>query len=101
MAEALRCGIIGFDYGHQGAFAGALARHPDARIVGVADLPDASEVARQRGREFADGAGAPYFEDVAELLDAEGVGAVSLCAPPPRNPEIAAELASRLSLIHI
>ncbi len=96
MAEGpLRCGIIGFDYGHQGAFAGSLAKHPDTRIVGVADLPDAPEVARRRGREFAAGAGVPYFDDLAALLDAEAVEAVSLCAPPTRNPEVVAELAAR------
>ena len=95
MADRLRCGIVGFGYGHQGAFAGALAKHSGAEIVGVADLPDAPEVARQRGREFAQRVGVAYFDDFAELLDAEDVEAVSLCLPPARNPEVVAELASR------
>ncbi len=95
MADSpLRCGIIGFDYGHQGAFAGSLANHPDAQIVGVADLPDAPPAARERGHEFAAGAGVPYFDDLAELLDAQAPEAVSLCLPPARNPEIVVELAS-------
>ncbi|MGD9496925.1 MAG: Gfo/Idh/MocA family protein [Armatimonadota bacterium] len=95
MAEPVRFGVIGFDFGHQGAFAGSLAQHPDAAIVGVADLPDASEVARQRGREFAASVGAPYFDDLAELLDAQAPAAVSLCLPPARNPEVVAVLCAR------
>lgn len=95
MAEPVRFGIIGFDFGHQAAFATSLAQHPDATIVGVADLPDASETARQRGREFAASAGAPYFDDLAELLEAQAPAAVSLCLPPARNPEVVEELCAR------
>jgi len=95
MADPIRFGIIGFDFGHQGAFATSLAKHTDAAIAGVADLPDASEAARQRGREFAASAGTPYFDDFAELLDAEAPAAVSLCLPPARNAEVVAELCAR------
>jgi len=96
VAEApVRCGTIGFDYGHQGAFAGSLAKHPDAAIVGVADLPDAPDEARRRGWEFASRHGVPYFDDLADLLDAQAPEMVSLCLPPSRNLEIVAELASR------
>jgi len=95
MAETLRCGIIGFDYGHQGAFAGSLAEHPGAQIVGVADLPGDGEDAHQRARDFAESTGAAYFDDFERLLDTEAPEAVSLCAPPARNPEIVAELAAR------
>jgi len=96
VAEApVRCGTIGFDYGHQGAFAGSLAKHPDAAIVGVADLPDASDEARRRGRDFARQCGAPHFDDWQALLDGEAPEAVSLCAPPSRNPEIVAEMCAR------
>ena len=95
MSEKLRCGIIGFEYGHQGAFAGALARMADVEVVGVADLPDASGVARTRGREFAGACGVEYLADYARLLDSGGIDFVSLCVRPERNPDIVEEMCAR------
>ena len=96
MSEKLRCGIIGFEYGHQGAFAGALARMADVEVVGVADLPDASGVARTRENEFAGACGVEYLADYARLLDSGGIDFVSLCVRPERNPDIVEEMCARL-----
>ncbi|HCU34593.1 MAG TPA: hypothetical protein DGT21_03845 [Armatimonadetes bacterium] len=95
MSEKLRCGIIGFEYGHQGAFAGAMARMADVEVVGVSDLPDASEAARTRGREFAGACGVEYLADYARLLDVGGIDFVSLCIPPLRNPEVVEQMCAR------
>lgn len=95
MSERLRCGIIGFEFGHQLAFAGALARNLRAEIVGVANLPGDGDEARQRAENFAEQQVVPHFDAWQELLDAEVPEAVSVCAPPSRNPDIVAELASR------
>ncbi len=95
MHEPIRCGIVGFEYGHQSAFGTALADEPKAEIVGVAGMPDASEEARVRGREFAERCGVAYFDDPWALMDAEAPEAVSLCLPPERNPEVVVEMASR------
>ncbi|MBD3293192.1 MAG: hypothetical protein GF393_09725 [Armatimonadia bacterium] len=95
MREPIRCALIGFDYGHQLAFATALQDNPNARIVGVANMPDAPEEAVARGREFAERRGMAYFADPWALMDAEAPDAVSLCLPPERNPEVVVEMASR------
>lgn len=95
MSEKLRCGIIGFEYGHQGAFAGALARMADVAVVGVADLCDASEVARSRGCEFAQIQGVPYMADYGELLEAGGLDCVSLCISPEANPQVVEQTCAR------
>ncbi|MCD6360633.1 MAG: Gfo/Idh/MocA family oxidoreductase [Armatimonadetes bacterium] len=95
MSEPLRCGIVGFDFGHQGAFAGSLAKMPEVTIAGAADLPDAPDEARARGREFAQRCGAPYFEDYADLLAAEDLDMVSLCISPARNPDLVEEMCAR------
>lgn len=95
MGEPIRCAVIGFDYGHQSAFATALRDDPKARIVGVAEMPGASEDARARARQFAEACAVAYFDDPWALMDAEGPEAVSLCLPPERNPEMVVEMASR------
>lgn len=94
MRDPIRCALIGFDYGHQGAFATALLDHPNAQIVGVAE-PGASEAARARAREFAERCGVRCYDDPWALMDAETPKAVSLCLPPERNPAVVAEMAAR------
>lgn len=91
----LRCGIIGFDFGHQGAFADCLARLEQVQIVGVADLSDAAASARERGRQFAQRWGAPYFDDYTALLEAQELDMVSLCLPPARNPDAVERMCAR------
>ncbi len=95
MSERLRCGIIGFEYGHQGAFAGAFAGMPDVEIAGVADLPDCSEMARARGMEFARAQCVEYVPGYADLLEAGEPDFVSLCIPPGKNPEVVEQMCSR------
>ena len=95
MSEMLRCGIIGFEYGHQGAFAGALAGMPDVEIVGAADLPDCSEMARARGMEFARAQCVEYLPDYADLLEVGELDFVSLCIPPGKNPEVVEQMCAR------
>ena len=91
----LRCGIIGFDFGHQGAFAGSFAKMDEVQIVGAADLPDAPDEARARGWEFAHGCGVEYFEDYTDLLAAQELDLVSLCITPERNPDLVEEMCAR------
>ncbi len=95
MSERIRCAVIGFDYGHQGAFATALMDNPNAEIVGVGDMPDAPEEAVDRGTTLSQRCGVPYFDDPWALMDAVEPGAVSLCLPPERNPEVVVEMAAR------
>ncbi len=84
----LRCGIVGFDFGHQGAFADALAGRPEVEIAGVSDLPEASDEARQRGRRWAEEHDVPYHEAYRELFETGELDLVSLCLPPGKNPEV-------------
>lgn len=89
--SGLRCGIVGFDFGHQGAFAGALDALPEVAIVGVSDLADASDEARQRGRQWAEQHDAPYHDAYRELLEVGELDLVSLCLPPEKTPDIVEE----------
>jgi predicted dehydrogenase len=91
----LRCGIVGFEFGHQAAFAGALASRPEVQIAAVADLPDAADEARERGRSWAKQHGAPYYDSHQDLLEAEELDLVSLCLPPLRNPEVVEQACAR------
>ncbi len=95
MSEALRCAVIGFDFGHQGAFAGSFVKMPEVTIVGVADLPNASDEARARGRDFAERTEVAYFDNYAELLAAQAIDMVSLCIAPERNPDVVEEMCGR------
>jgi len=95
MREPIRCGVIGFDYGHQSAFGTALRDDPKAQVVGVVEMPNAPEAERGRARDFAESCGVAYFDDPWALIDAEAPEAVSLCLPPERNPQVVAEMAAR------
>jgi len=95
MREPIRCGVIGFDYGHQSAFGTALRDDAKAQVVGVAEMPGAPEEARARAREFAQTCGVACFDDPWALLDAEAPEAVSLCLPPEHNPPVVVEMAAR------
>jgi len=62
-ANKLKIGILSFAHMHAASYAAALAAHPGAELVGIADA-DA-----ERGREQAEAFGTRFFESEAALLD--------------------------------
>jgi predicted dehydrogenase len=75
MATPLTVGFIGAG-GIASRHIGDLARLPDVRISGVAD------VARDRAEEQAARVGATPYTDYTEMLDREKPDAVYICLPP-------------------
>lgn len=93
-SRKIRAAAIGFSSGHPGAYHGALARHRQVELVGVAEV--AGQTVREAlGREFAKAHGLPYFEDYRTMLDRTAVDLVSLCVTPAANPEVLADAARR------
>ncbi|MGI4789720.1 MAG: Gfo/Idh/MocA family protein [Janthinobacterium lividum] len=66
----LKIGIISFAHMHAYSYAQAIAAHPDAVLVGIADV-DA-----ERGQEMAAQFGTAYFSSEQDLLDQSLDGAV-------------------------
>ena len=66
----LQIGILSFAHMHAASYAAALAAHPGATLVGVAD-PDAA-----RGREMASRFGTAFFASDAALLEQPLDGAI-------------------------
>ena len=59
----IKIGILSFAHMHAASYAAALAAHPDAAFVGIAD-PDPA-----RGRKMATQFGTDFFDSDAALLD--------------------------------
>jgi predicted dehydrogenase len=73
----LRIGVIGCGQIARGIHLPVLARIPDARVVALAE-----PVASSRAAAAALAPGAATFPDYRELLQAGGLDAVVICAPP-------------------
>lgn len=96
MNNKLDVAVMGFGFGHQADYGGALAAHEDVRLVGVAERPDVRDAdAIQRGRDFAEKHGVPYYSDYREMLKSTNPLAVSLAVEAEYNVDIAIELATR------
>lgn len=83
MSRPLRVAQLSFWFIHAEEFCRLALQTPDVELVGVWDS-DA-----KRGAERASGLGVPFEPDLDRLLGRDDLDAVSLCAEPFRQPELA------------